>query len=130
MTVGAVVAAWAYFVTMPRVALPDHMHNHTVIFKENLLSEADRAVLRAYIDEIGSLHTNIAADIKNKAFVKSGVSGFEHIGEAEPVNEHGACSHPFMTPSVDGTQCVLPGRVDVGEYPSSLPTHSGYMISH
>jgi len=39
----------------------------------------------------------------------------EHIGEAEPMID-GQCTHPFLVPDYNRTQCVIPGRLDVGRH--------------
>lgn len=40
----------------------------------------------------------------------------EHVGEAMPLEADGSCSNPFLMPSVNRTECILPGRVDVGRH--------------
>src|SRR4051794_17940187 len=40
----------------------------------------------------------------------------EHIGEAIPIGSDGLCSHPYLVPSMDRKQCVLPGRIDIGRH--------------
>ena len=40
----------------------------------------------------------------------------EDIGEGTPVHPDGSCNHPFLVPNMKRTQCVLPGRIDVGKH--------------
>ncbi len=40
----------------------------------------------------------------------------EHVGEAQPAEPDGSCAHPFLVPSLDGTECVLAGRIDIGRH--------------
>ena len=88
--------------------LPEHMCGHPVIFKENFLREDVARSLRDLSKEMRTFPTNVN-DLK---FYKT---KHEHIGEAiEMVN--GTCDHPFLVPSVEGTQCVLPGRIDIGKH--------------
>ena len=40
----------------------------------------------------------------------------EHIGEAQPINADGTCSHPYLVPNKNHTLCILPSRIDVGRH--------------
>lgn len=36
--------------------------------------------------------------------------------QARPIEADGTCSHPYLTPNNAKTQCVLPGRIDIGRH--------------
>jgi hypothetical protein len=38
----------------------------------------------------------------------------KHIGEAQPINEDGSCSHAYLYADPHQKNCILPGRVDAG----------------
>jgi hypothetical protein len=67
-----------------------------------------------------SFPSNIAADLKTGGWKPK----HRHIGEAEPivktVDANGttkySCSHDFMTPNPERTECYLPQRIDVGKH--------------
>ena len=44
----------------------------------------------------------------------------EHIGEAVDAEPDGSCTHPFLVPNSARTQCVLPGRIDIGKHCKQL----------
>lgn len=61
--------------------------------------------------EMKTFDSNINADLK------SGFSGArEDIGEGQPVNPDGSCSHQYLIPNVNKTLCALPQRIDVGRH--------------
>merc|ERR1712137_150477 len=92
-----------------RVSLPAHMINNPSVFLENLITP-----------EQGDTLMNLAKEMKefpvNAADLKFYHTRHEHIGEAEPLPEDGICEHPYMIPSVNGTHCILPGRIDIGRH--------------
>merc|ERR1712137_394436 len=92
-----------------RVSLPAHMINNPSVFLENLITP-----------EQGDTLMNLAKEMKefpvNAADLKFYHTRYEHIGEAEPLPEDGICEHPYMIPSVNGTHCILPGRIDIGRH--------------
>jgi hypothetical protein len=40
----------------------------------------------------------------------------QHIGEAQPIRADGICEHPFLVPNSARTECILPGRIDIGRH--------------
>jgi len=95
---------------MPRSAIPAHLLDHTVVFRENLVSDLVARKLLEHMKDIAVFPSNIAADLKTGVKVTTN----EEIGESQMLNADGTCSHIYLTPNVNKTLCVLPQRVDVG----------------
>jgi hypothetical protein len=68
--------------------------------------------LNGIIREMKDFPSNLDADTKTGGFTVR----YEHIGEAEPINSDGTCSHPYLVPNLNRTLCILPQRVDVGRH--------------
>ena len=103
---------WAYFYATsapPPVDLPPHLLGNPCVHTPNLLTEEQADRLLAMTREVGEFQVN------TRASVKSSVT-HEHVGEATPLNEKGACDHPLLVPNLKRTHCVLPGRVDIGRH--------------
>lgn len=108
---GAAVVLAALLTRLPsrELVLPPHMHNTTVAFQKDLLTEAQAAMLRSLMKEMADFPTNVQ-DLKFYTTVH------EHVGEATPLSPGGGCPHPFLVPSTNRTYCHLPGRIDVGRH--------------
>ncbi len=104
---------YSKFIDPVRSAIPQHLLRHPVIVEEGLISESTAQMLLGLIYKQRVFDNVINADLK-RGSVKA---THEHIGEATPKLPNGACAHPFLTPAVgNSTDCVLPGRVDVGRH--------------
>ena len=96
-----------------RCAIPKHLLSHPVIVEEGLISETTAQMLLGLIYKQQTFDNVINADLKRGAVKAT----YEHIGEATPQMQNGGCAHPFLTPAVgNNSECVLPGRVDVGRH--------------
>eukprot|EP00658_Telonema_sp_P-2_P028714 TRINITY_DN21955_c0_g1_i6.p1 TRINITY_DN21955_c0_g1~~TRINITY_DN21955_c0_g1_i6.p1 ORF type:complete len:334 (-),score=84.92 TRINITY_DN21955_c0_g1_i6:109-1110(-) len=87
--------------------IPPHMQNHPMIYDPQLLSPAETSSLRQLLREMATFPTN-GNDLKFYS------TRHEHIGEAVPFQD--PCPHHFFVPSVDRTQCLLPGRIDIARH--------------
>ena len=106
-------AIWAYlYYGLPRSAIPSHLLGHRLIWQEDLISQETAVELRRLMKTMKKFPSNIAADLKTSASLAN--SNNEDIGESQPMQADGSCSHPFLVPNVKRTKCVLPGRIDVG----------------
>lgn len=85
------------------------MLNSKVIYERDLLSEDVAAELRNLTKHMKTFPTNLS-DLK---FYKT---THEHIGEATALEADGSCANSFLMASINKTECVLPGRVDVGKH--------------
>lgn len=112
MLIGVVMAVVVYLLLlhMPRSAIPEHLLNHAVVYRENLVSDDLGHTLMNHMKEISVFPSNIAADLKTAVAVTSN----EEIGEGQPLSADGKCDHLYLTPNVNKTLCVLPQRIDVG----------------
>ncbi|KAL1507992.1 hypothetical protein AB1Y20_007594 [Prymnesium parvum] len=93
-----------------RLRLPKHLVSHgQAFFEEELLSADAAAQLRNVVKRLKDFPTNVRD------------AGFypalrEHIGEAQPIDERGRCADPFLVPNLNQTECILPGRIDIGRH--------------
>jgi hypothetical protein len=88
---------------------PAHLTSHPIHVLPDLLSTKHAAELRELLRTLGEvgLDTNLAD-------TKATLPLHEHVGEAEPISADGTCDHKYLLPSIDGTQCILAQRVDIG----------------
>ena len=101
------------FVKPARSDIPDHLLGHEVVYKDDLISEETTQKLLKLFFEQEEFPNVLNADLKTGA-VKT---VYSHIGEATPLQAGGGCSHPFLAVNpVNDSECVLPGRVDVGRH--------------
>ena len=93
---------------------PAHLSGHTLMFEPGLISPEAGASLRELIKELGSVaRGGYPVNTKDTNFY---TTKREHIGEARPMPPGGACNHPFLVPSRDGSLCVMAGRLDIGRH--------------
>lgn len=102
-----------YFIfIMPRVNIPSHMLNNPVVDKQNFFSKSD---INELLKLTRQLRT-IPASTRDVDFTKP---IREHIGEATPIIKEGStfkCSDPFLIPNRNKTECIFPGRIDIGKH--------------
>ena len=102
------VAYWA--ASLCSTAIPPHMLNEAAVLTD-LIDEPTFRELRALVRQLGAdgyaLNTND---------LRSYTTEHEHIGEAVPMPADGQCADVFMVPSVKRTECILPGRIDIGQH--------------
>ncbi len=108
-TVIGVIAVVVGVYSTTRQEIPAHLLGHKLVYSRNFIPEKVGSDLLNLMKEMKSFPTN-AADLQ---FYKT---KHEHIGEAIPIGPGGRCDHPFLIPSSDKTQCVLPGRIDIGRH--------------
>lgn len=94
---------------LTRWNIPDHLLGHPVIYRENLIPAHLADDLRAVIHSLREFPT-LAQDLRYYRTLR------DNIGEAEPLNAEGKCSHPLLIPDTNRSKCVLPGRVDIGRH--------------
>ena len=99
---------------LERSSIPNHLINHTVVFRENLISKIVGDSLRKHIKEISVFPSNINADRKAAKGIQFD-SNSDNIGEGQLINDDGTCNDPLLIPNHDQTLCVFPQRVDVGK---------------
>eukprot|EP01064_Diplonema_japonicum_P018716 TRINITY_DN27400_c0_g1_i1.p1 TRINITY_DN27400_c0_g1~~TRINITY_DN27400_c0_g1_i1.p1 ORF type:complete len:464 (+),score=53.70 TRINITY_DN27400_c0_g1_i1:78-1469(+) len=111
ITISAVLVAavLGYVMQLPKVEIPEHMTGHTVVMRDDLISEEEAAGLMQTMKTMKRLPSN-TNDLK---FYKT---RNEHVGEAVPMTEKGGCKHPLMVPNVNRTHCILAGRMDIGKH--------------
>jgi len=94
-----------------RAIIPKHLSNHKVFVVEDLIPKHLGLELLDLMKEFGEFHSNVD---------QSKAQGFkpinEDIGEDQPINNDGSCSHKFLFPNIDKTKCHLPQRVDIGKH--------------
>lgn len=96
---------------LPRSGVPSHLSNHPVFSIENLISDDLSVDLMDIIFSMSNYSSNVDQS-KGQGFIPK----YEHIGEAQPINSDGSCSHKFLFPNSDKTKCILPQRVDIGKH--------------
>lgn len=101
-----------YLYTLPRAQIPSHLLNHPAEWIPNFIPQEDFDALNEIIREMKDYPSNLDADLKTGGFTVR----YEHIGEAEPINPDGTCSHPYLVPNLNRTICILPQRVDIGRH--------------
>ena len=102
---------------VPRNQISEHLLNHRVLVKRNLISDEYGKELLDLVKTIGS----VDGYPTNAADTNFYHTEHEHIGEAIParLEENGTvvvCDHPLLIPSRDRSQCVLPGRLDIAKH--------------
>ena len=114
------LALLVHLLAQPRFSVPGHLLGHPAVHLERMIAPELGRELLEFVrregevgdDSNGGYPTNIAdLEFYNTTH--------EHVGEARPVQSHGGgviCAHPFLVPSRDKTQCILPGRVDIGRH--------------
>ncbi len=91
-------------------AIPPHLLNHPVEYTDNIISQ------KAQEELVNIMKAHKIFNV-NTADLKCYKANREHIGEARPIGEDGKCNHPFLLPGVlNSSECVLPGRVDIGRH--------------
>ena len=91
---------------------PSHLSGHQIYYERNLISEELGSSLRELIFAIGEtegFHSN-TQDLRHYS------TKHEHIGEAAPIGPCKKCENPLMVPSINGTECIIPGRLDIGRH--------------
>ena len=110
----SLIAILVYFYlrfTQSRVSIPAHLSNHPVFVVKDLIPQRVASELITLIENFTDYTSNVD---------QSKAQGFkprhEHIGEAQPINADGTCSHKFLFPNSDKTLCITPQRVDIGKH--------------
>lgn len=97
--------------TIKRATIPQHLSNHKVFVVDDLIPRSVGLDLLDLMKEFDEFHSNVD---------QSKAQGFkpinEDIGEYQPINKDGSCSHKFLFPNIDKTKCHLPQRVDIGKH--------------
>mmetsp|Transcript_29644 Transcript_29644/g.65709 ORF Transcript_29644/g.65709 Transcript_29644/m.65709 type:complete len:442 (+) Transcript_29644:54-1379(+) len=96
---------------MPRAFVPAHLAGHAVYQEDKLITENQRLQLLDLIRDTKTYASNV-----DQAKATGFVPTYEHLGEAQPIQPDGSCSHSYLFPNHDKTLCVLPERVDVGRH--------------
>ncbi len=110
--VALVVVGFAiYCQRVTRIVVSDHLANHPAFSQEDLVPEDLAKELQKLIYEMKEYPSNVD-QTKATGFIPK----YEHVGEAQPVNEHGECDHALLFPNADRTLCILPQRVDIGKH--------------
>merc|ERR1712070_270288 len=129
LAAGAVVMAlMTHRLLRKEIRIPAHMLGQRVFYQRDLLSHETAGKLMNLTKDMADFPTNLR-DLKFYHTLH------EHIGEAVPLPADGLCESPFMVPSLDRTQCVLAGRIDVGRHwiltggPSALRANYDSMVS-
>jgi len=107
----AVVAVVAGLYFQPRANIPSHLLHHKLVYQENFIPSDVGDHLLDLIKGFKEFRTNA-----NDLTFYGRKMTHEHIGEAIPIGPNGTCDHPFLMPSTDKKECVLPGRIDVGRH--------------
>jgi len=102
------IAVAAYRLVPARIAIPEHLLGHGAVAMGGLIPPRTGAALLSHIKDMREFPSNA------RGVGRPPVN--EHIGEAVPTGADGRCKHPFLVPDTNRTQCVLPGRVDVGRH--------------
>ena len=94
---------------LPRNKIPHHMLNNKIVLEKNLIQPDMGQSLLDLAIKIGSVK-GYPTNTNDTSFYHA---EHEHIGEAIPIEitseGNVRCSNPFLIPSSDRTQCVLPG---------------------
>lgn len=96
---------------LPRVSIPSHLANHPVFVVNDLIPLDTSRELLHLIKNFTDFTSNVDQS-KAQGFKPL----YEHIGEAQPINADGSCSHRFLFPNSDKTLCITPQRVDIGKH--------------
>lgn len=107
----AVLAAgggWTLRHAVVRTIPPHLLHNPHVTVPELFGPETT--------EELLTLAKKMRVFPTNVADLRFYSTANEHIGEAVDAEPDGSCSHPFLVPNSARTQCVLPGRIDIGKH--------------
>uniref|UniRef100_A0A914E875 Uncharacterized protein n=1 Tax=Acrobeloides nanus TaxID=290746 RepID=A0A914E875_9BILA len=89
--------------------IPDHLIGHTSRFYPEFITEETRIELVELVKSMQIFKT------LNKDTVPVNRT-YKNVGEAMPILEDGTCSEPFFIPTLDGTQCILPGRYEMNRH--------------
>ena len=107
-----VFAAVAVWMRLPRGhAIPAHLLHDAVVLPD-LIDEVSFHELRQLVRHLGAAHGYAL----NTNDLKHYQTEHEHIGEAVPMPPDGRCTDVFMVPSVNRSECILPGRIDIGRH--------------
>lgn len=111
-----VLLALAVPLAVKRAHIPQHLLGHIALHQDDLIDAESGRKLNEILRQMGSdaigYPTNIAADLK------TGVKKVQHrhVGEAKPVEADGSCSHHLLVRDGNGSDCILPQRIDVGKH--------------
>ena len=116
LTLALLVHLWA----QPRFSVPAHLLGHPAVHLERMIDPVLGRELLDFVRREGKLgdgsNGGYPTNIADLEFYNT---THEHVGEARPVERGNGgviCAHPFLVPSRDKTQCILPGRVDIGRH--------------
>lgn len=94
--------------------IPEHLLNHPVFVKENLIPPSIGEELIDLIKAIGEdQYKGFPTNAADTLFYKT---EHDHVGEAVPLTSTGRCDHPYLIPNNDRTLCTLAGRIDIGRH--------------
>jgi hypothetical protein len=100
-----------WFHSLQRAKIAPYLSNHPVVVMENLIP---KDVAKDLLDVIKTFQ-NYSSNVD-----QSKAQGFEplyeDIGEAQPINEDGTCTHKFLFPNMNKSKCIPPQRVDIGKH--------------
>jgi len=110
----AAAALMLHFDATRGLVPPAHMTGHPLVFVPGLVDDGVAADLRAFMRSVGAREGGFPTNLRDTSFYKA---KRDHVGEAVP-SVGGGCghTHPFLTPTNDGSLCALPGRVDIGRH--------------
>ncbi|CAK9051354.1 Uncharacterized protein SCF082_LOCUS28204, partial [Durusdinium trenchii] len=100
------VAARVALYKATEVVIPEHLLGKPAVYVPQLFGNETQRALLDLLVERGEIPSNSA----DTSFYKT---LHEHIGEAQPIEADGTCSHPYLMPNQDRTLCILPGRIDI-----------------
>ncbi len=100
-----------YFHSLQRAKIAPNLSNHPVVVKENLIPMDVAKDLLDIIEAFQNYSSNVDQS-KAQGFEPL----YEDIGEAQPINEDGTCTHQFLFPNMKKTKCIPPQRVDIGKH--------------
>jgi hypothetical protein len=97
--------------SISRREIPEHMLHHPAHAIPNLISESHFKELNQLMRQMKEFPSNVD-DLTTTGFIPK----HEHIGEAQPINPDGTCSHNLLVPSINKSSCILPQRIDIGKH--------------
>lgn len=105
----AILGVWIQLI--PRNRAPQHLLNFPAFAKENLIPSHILTKLVDLMKELKTFPCNVDQN-KGTGFIPI----HDDIGEGQPIEKDGTCKHPLLFPNHDGTQCILPQRIDIGKH--------------